>query len=104
MSPFAEMAADPLSTQGTLQCGAGSFAATREYASLPAMKPRAAAILCVIVVGGGLAPAVAGCSDEKSGAPPTSPTSVAGKQTFSSGDGGSSAGSSSGSIGSPGGW
>jgi hypothetical protein len=65
------------------------------------MKPIAAALLCVIVVGVGVAPIVAGCSDEKSGAPPTSPTSVAGKQTFSSGDGGSGAGT--GPV-SPGGW
>jgi hypothetical protein len=68
------------------------------------MKPIAAAFLCVIVVGGIVAPIVAGCSDERSGTPPASPTSVAGKQVFSSGDGGSGAGSSGGRTSSPGGW
>jgi hypothetical protein len=68
------------------------------------MKPIAAAFLCVVVAGGVVAPIVAGCSDEKSGTPPTSPTSVAGKQTFSTGDGGGSAGSSGSGTGSPGGW
>jgi hypothetical protein len=68
------------------------------------MKPIAAAFLCVIAVGGIVAPIVAGCSDAKSGTPPASPTSVAGKQTFSAGDGGSGASSSGGSTGSTGGW
>jgi hypothetical protein len=63
------------------------------------MKPIALALFAALLLGGALAPVLTGCSDDKSGTPPQSPTTQ--MQTVSA-DGGPS-GSSSGGAPS-GGW
>ena len=60
------------------------------------MKPMAAALLSLVVLCGVFVPLVAGCSDEKTASPPTSPTAPASeKQAVSNADAGGGGGGGS---------